>query len=63
MKHKVTSEKIITMGNVISQCANNNNNRVSYLAVLMKIDISLTQYEMLHVAPTQNNFIKDHHHK
>lgn len=27
MKHKVTSDKIITMGNVISQCANNNNNR------------------------------------
>ena len=62
MKHKVTSEKIITMGNVISQCANNNNNRVSYLAVLMKMDISLPQHEMLHVVPAQNNFIKDHHY-
>ena len=61
MKHKVTSEKIITMGNVISHCASNNNNRVSYFAVLMKMDIFLPQHEMLHVAPAQNNFIKDHH--
>ena len=59
MKHKVTSEKIISMGNVISVCASNNNNRVSYISVLMKMDIFLQQHEMLHVAPAQN-FIKDH---
>lgn len=61
MKHKVTSEKIITMGNVISHCASNNNNRVSYFAVLMKMDIFMPQHEMLHAAPAQNSFIKDHH--
>ena len=62
MKHKVTSEKIISMGNVISVCASNNNNRVSYFAVLMKMDIFLRQHEMLHATPAQNNFIKDRHY-